>query len=234
MKARLEAYGATELNVSSSGRNETRDFEAVKAALEAYLAAFADTQKFHTARLAGDAKAVQALAASVESRDAQYGALLAALDRLGVTAGEIAGDLDKTNDEAFVAGRRATAIAAIVACVAWMLAAFFGARLFARKLGAGEAEMDRHPHLDGIVVQGTDRAAGRFRGVRYRLDAGVLSADGWRVRLAAAAAPEVLESPAGVGTLSTGHGVVMGLLCAAVLAPTAFNPVRAEIEAPAP
>jgi hypothetical protein len=26
----------------------------------------------------------------------------------------------------------------------------------------------------------------------------------------------------------------MGLLCAAVLAPTAFNPVRAEIEAPAP
>jgi putative selenate reductase len=97
-----------------------------------------------------------------------------------------------------------------------------------------EAEMDRHPHLDGLVVQGTDRAAGRFRGVRYRLDAGVLSANGWRVRLAGAAAPEVLESPAAGGTLSTGHGVVMGLLCAAVLAPTAFNPVRAEIEAPAP
>jgi putative selenate reductase len=97
-----------------------------------------------------------------------------------------------------------------------------------------ETEMDRHPHLDGVVVQGLGRAAGRFRGVRYRLDDGVLAADGWRVRLVEGASPEVLESPAAGGTLSTGHGVVMALLCAAVLAPSAFNPVRAEIEAPAP
>jgi methyl-accepting chemotaxis protein len=141
MQARIKAYGETELNVSQSGRSETKDFEAVKAALDAYLSAFADTQKSHTARLAGDAKAVQALAASVEARDARYSTLLTALDRLGATAGEIAADLDKTNDEAFVAGRRAAAIAAIVACVAWMLAAFFGARLFARKLGAGITQL---------------------------------------------------------------------------------------------
>jgi methyl-accepting chemotaxis protein len=137
MHARIKAYGATELNVSASGRNETKDFEAVRTALDAYLTAFADTQKSHAARLAGDTKAVEALAAAAESRDARYGTLLAALDRLGVTAGEIAADLDKANDEAFVAGRRSAAITAIVACIAWLVAAFFGARLFARKLGAG-------------------------------------------------------------------------------------------------
>jgi putative selenate reductase len=104
-------------------------------------------------------------------------------------------------------------------------------RLFRERGRDGSAS---DPRRDGVVVRRLVPRGARFRGVRYRLDDGVLAADGWRVRLVEGASPEVLESPAAGGTLSTGHGVVMALLCAAVLAPSAFNPVRAEIEAPAP
>jgi putative selenate reductase len=95
-----------------------------------------------------------------------------------------------------------------------------------------EAEMNRHPGHDGIVVSGPRLAVARFRGVRYSLAGDVFSDGTTTVRLdPAGGPPEVLACPPGAAPLSTGAGVVMGLLAAACLDRAGMNPVRAEIEA---
>ena len=96
------------------------------------------------------------------------------------------------------------------------------------------SEMDRHPHLDAIVVHGERQATARFRGVRFQLDGDILVSGGLRVRLMAEGPPTVLEVGDDASMLETGPGVIMGLLCASVLGAKAFNPVRAEVEASEP
>jgi putative selenate reductase len=95
-----------------------------------------------------------------------------------------------------------------------------------------EAEMDRHPTHDGIVVSGAREAVARFRGVRYRLAGDVFSDGATTVRLSAdGGPPTVLERRPDAPALSTGPGIVMGLLTAACLDRAGMNPIRAEIEA---
>lgn len=96
-------------------------------------------------------------------------------------------------------------------------------------------EMARHPARDGVVVHGPRRATARFGGRTYTLD-GERFADGHlTVRLRVDAPPELLEAagPTPPGhRLETAAGVLMGLLCDAVLdGPGGMNPIRAEIEA---
>ncbi len=95
-----------------------------------------------------------------------------------------------------------------------------------------EAEMDRNPKLDGIVVLSRRRAVSRFRGVRYTLD-GALFSDGGRTLDVSSQVPTLVglaadADPAGV--ILTAPAWVMILLCDAVLSGSQ-NPVRAEIEA---
>lgn len=95
-----------------------------------------------------------------------------------------------------------------------------------------ELEMARHPGHDGIVVSGPATAVARFRGVRYTLDGECLSDGATTVRLGVNGSPPVvLSRAAGAPLLSTGPGVVMGLLAAACLDRVGMNPVRAEFEA---
>ena len=136
----LDAYAASGLLVSRTGRDEAKDLEKFRKALDGYLDAAEITTAFNTQ--AWDAKTDEERLAckekarlnTIENSGPKLDQAIGALDELLMTCREIAGDLNDDGVKAASASLWTTSIGTGTSIVLSLLLGYFLARIIARPL----------------------------------------------------------------------------------------------------
>jgi len=138
----LAAYAATVLRVSKSGRNEARDLQALREALDLYFPeAERSLELIRQAMRAAGKEASESLRSQAKLNASQQAvpklaAVMAALDELVETVREVAKDMNEAGNESGGRALSALAVGSTAAAVVGLLLGFVMARFLAKHLSA--------------------------------------------------------------------------------------------------